>query len=111
MRSPAVKALLRHQAVRARDYYARAAHALPRRDARRLVAAEIMAAIYRGVLDRIEQRDYDVFSRDRPHPAAPARGHRGVHLIRILLVPGAARARVLDSMTPDVVVVGAGFAA
>jgi len=60
--SPAVKAVLRRQALRARDYYARAARALPRRDANRLVAAEIMSAIYRAVLDRIERRDYDVFS-------------------------------------------------
>ena len=32
-------------------------------DARRLVAAEIMGAIYRRILDRIEAADYDVFSR------------------------------------------------
>jgi 15-cis-phytoene synthase len=62
VRSPAVKALLRQQAGRAREYYTRAARALPRRDAGRLVAAEIMGAIYRAVLDRIERRDYDVFS-------------------------------------------------
>jgi phytoene synthase len=62
VRSPAVKALLRHQAERARDYYTRAARALPPRDANRLVAAEIMAAIYRAILDKIERRDYDVFS-------------------------------------------------
>jgi 15-cis-phytoene synthase len=62
VQSPAVKALLRHQAQRARDYYARAASALPPADADRLVAAEIMAAIYRALLDRIERRDYDVFS-------------------------------------------------
>ena len=62
VRSPAVKALLRQQAGRARDYYARADAALPRRDARRLVAAEIMGAIYRAILDRIEERDYDVFT-------------------------------------------------
>jgi phytoene synthase len=55
-------ALLRHQAERARDYYTRAARALPPRDANRLVAAEIMAAIYRAILDKIERRDYDVFS-------------------------------------------------
>jgi phytoene synthase len=61
--SPAVKALLRRQADRARDYYARAARALPRQDARSLVAAEIMAAIYRAILHRIEASDYDVFSR------------------------------------------------
>ena len=29
---------------------------------RRLVAAEIMGAIYRGILSRIEAADYDVFS-------------------------------------------------
>jgi phytoene synthase len=63
VRSPAVKALLRQQGQRAREYYARAAQSLPREDARRLAAAEIMGAIYRGLLDRIEQADYDVFSR------------------------------------------------
>jgi phytoene synthase len=62
VRSEHVKALLRAQAVRAREYYARAAAALPRRDARKLVAAEIMGAIYRAILTRIERRDYDVFS-------------------------------------------------
>jgi phytoene synthase len=62
VRSAAVKSLLRLQARRAREYYARAARALPPEDARRLVAAEIMGAIYRGILDRIEAKDYDVFS-------------------------------------------------
>jgi phytoene synthase len=57
-----VKALLEHQGQRAREYYRRAAAALPPTDARRLVAAEIMGAIYRGILDRIEQADYDVFT-------------------------------------------------
>ena len=32
------------------------------RAARQLVAARIMGAIYRRILDRIETRDYDVFS-------------------------------------------------
>jgi phytoene synthase len=63
IQSPAVKALLREQGQRARQYYARAARNLPRSDARRLVAAEIMGAIYRGILTRIEAADYDVFSR------------------------------------------------
>ena len=62
VRSAAVKGLLRHQGMRAREYYRKAAAALPRADARRLVAAEIMGAIYRGILTRIESRDYDVFS-------------------------------------------------
>jgi phytoene synthase len=61
-RSGKVKALLRQQAGRAREYYGRAARELPRSDARRLAAAEIMGAVYRAILDRIEERDYDVFS-------------------------------------------------
>lgn len=63
VQSAAVKALLRHQALRARQYYARAACGLPAADASRLVAAEIMGAIYSGLLTRIERADYDVFTR------------------------------------------------
>jgi phytoene synthase len=62
VRSAAVKALLAHQAARARDYYRRASVSLPRADARRLIAAQIMGEIYQGILDRIERREYDVFS-------------------------------------------------
>ena len=62
VRSAEVKALLRQQADRAREYYKKAAAGLPRTDAQRLVAAEIMGAIYRGILGRIERADYDVFS-------------------------------------------------
>jgi phytoene synthase len=60
--SPEVRALLAHQCARAREYYGRAAATLPRRDARNLVAAEIMGAIYYEILARIERADYDVFS-------------------------------------------------
>jgi phytoene synthase len=62
VRSAKVKALLAFEATRAREYYARAEAALPRSDARRLVAARIMGNIYRGILDRIERGGYDVFS-------------------------------------------------
>ncbi len=62
VQSPAVRALLQYQAERAREYYARAAASLPSGDARRLVAAEIMGAIYFALLKRIERRGYDVFS-------------------------------------------------
>jgi 15-cis-phytoene synthase len=94
VRSPAVRSLLERQGNRARDYYARAASVLPRQEARRLVAAEIMAAIYRGVLDGIERRDYDVFSEvvrvPRPKRAAIA----AFTWVRTLLAPGIARPRV-----------------
>jgi phytoene synthase len=63
VQSAAVRKLLAFQAQRARDYYRRADQVLPRGDARRLIAARIMGAIYRGILDRIEAADYDVFSR------------------------------------------------
>jgi 15-cis-phytoene synthase len=61
LRSAAVRALLRQQAARAREYYRRADRARPR-EASGLVAAEIMGAIYRALLDRIERRGYDVFA-------------------------------------------------
>lgn len=66
-----VRDLLAHQAARARRYYERARAALPREDAHRLVAAEIMSGIYRGILDRIEASGYDVFTRPIrvPRPA------------------------------------------
>ena len=60
--TPPVRALLAHQGQRARRFYADARAALPRSDARRLVAAEIMGAIYRAILAKIERRGYDVFS-------------------------------------------------
>jgi phytoene synthase len=69
--SPPLRDLLAFQAARAQRYYARAREALPREDARRLVAAEIMAGIYRGVLTRIEGSGYDVFTKPIrvPRPA------------------------------------------
>jgi phytoene synthase len=63
VQSVAVKKLLAFQASRAEDYFSRARAALPREDARHLVAAEIMGAIYHGILTRIQAADYDVFSR------------------------------------------------
>jgi phytoene synthase len=59
--SPAVRALLRAHAARARDYYARATRAIPPDESRRLIAAEIMSGIYQAILTEIERRDFDVF--------------------------------------------------
>ena len=78
VRSTAVRRLLAFQAERARGYYSRAETELPRADARRLVAARIMGAIYRGILTRIERAKYDVFTRvirvPRPKRALIAAG-------------------------------------
>jgi phytoene synthase len=60
--SAEVRALLAHQAERAREYFRRATEALPKTDARRFVAAEIMRVIYFDLLRRIEHADFDVFT-------------------------------------------------
>lgn len=56
-----VRALLQWQARRAHEYYVRADRALPREDARSMVAARIMGAIYLDLLRQIEQSDFAVF--------------------------------------------------
>ena len=59
--TPPVRRLLEFQCRRARDFYARADRAMPDADSRRLVAAEIMRAVYFRTLERVEENGYDVF--------------------------------------------------
>ena len=54
--------LLAFQGERARQYYRKAEETLPKVDARGMVAARIMAAIYLDLLKAIERAHYDVFS-------------------------------------------------
>lgn len=56
-----VRRLLTFECARARDFYQRAMLARPDEDRRRLVAAEIMRAVYFETLKRIEGNGYDVF--------------------------------------------------
>ena len=58
-----VRNLLAFQCERARQYYRKAEQALPRPDARGLIAARIMAATYAALLNTIERSRYDVFRR------------------------------------------------
>lgn len=60
--SDPVRRLLAFECQRARDFYARAVEARPAEDRHRLVAAEIMRAVYFETLERIERSGYDVFS-------------------------------------------------
>jgi len=60
--SAAVRELIAFECRRAREFYGRAAAALPAADRRRLVAAEIMRAVYFETLRRIERRNYDVLT-------------------------------------------------
>jgi len=56
-----VRRLLAFECARAHEFYRRAIAARPEEDRSRLVAAEIMRAVYFATLDRIERRGYDVF--------------------------------------------------
>jgi phytoene synthase len=71
-----VRRVIEFECRRARDFYQRAIDARPDEDRRRLVAAEIMRAVYFETLRRIERRGYDVFSGStrvpRPRQAAIA---------------------------------------
>jgi phytoene synthase len=60
--SDPIRRLLTFECQRARQLFAAAAAALPVAAARRLMAAEIMGGIYFEILQRIENRGYDVFS-------------------------------------------------
>jgi phytoene synthase len=57
-----VRQLIEFECRRARDFYQRARAALPPEDRRKLVAAEIMRAVYFETLKRIERSGYDVFT-------------------------------------------------
>ncbi|HUK35363.1 MAG TPA: squalene/phytoene synthase family protein [Vicinamibacterales bacterium] len=56
-----VRRLLAYECARAHEFYQRAVNARPQEDRRRLVAAEIMRAVYFATLRRVERRGYDVF--------------------------------------------------
>lgn len=57
-----VRRLIAFECRRAREFYRRAAEARPDEDRRRLVAAEIMRAVYAETLSRIERGGYDIFT-------------------------------------------------
>jgi phytoene synthase len=71
-----LRAVLAHEAGRAREYYARARVLLPREDLRALLPAEIMGGIYGDLLRRIERARFDVLGTrvrvPRPRRAAIA---------------------------------------
>jgi phytoene synthase len=56
-----VRRLMAFECARAHEFYRRAVLARPADERRRLVAAEIMRAVYFATLRRIEKCDYDVF--------------------------------------------------
>jgi phytoene synthase len=73
---PETRALLAFQAARAYEHYERARRLLPPADRRCMLAAEIMGAIYRDILDAIVRRGYPLggprVALSRPRKAAIA---------------------------------------
>jgi phytoene synthase len=68
-----VRRVIEFECQRARAFYRRAAEVKPPQDRHRLVAAEIMRAVYFETLNRIELAGYDIFtSRLRPPRATQA---------------------------------------
>jgi phytoene synthase len=64
-----MKKLIAFECERARSFYGRAVDVRPPEDRKRLLAAEIMRAVYFETLRRIERRGYDVFAATRvPRP-------------------------------------------
>ena len=57
-----VRRLIAFECQRAREFYQRASEAIPPEDRRRLVAAEIMRAVYFETLRRIERSGHDIFT-------------------------------------------------
>jgi 15-cis-phytoene synthase len=56
--------LMEFEAARARDFFFRAAGALPAEDRRAMAPAEIMASIYRGLLRQMELDKFRVFEKE-----------------------------------------------
>jgi len=56
--------LMEFEAARAREFFSRAAAALPSEDRRTMVPAEIMGSIYRGLLRRMQRDRFRVFEKE-----------------------------------------------
>jgi phytoene synthase len=75
-------ALMRFQAERARVFYTRAADLLPAEDRRSMVAAEIMAAVYRELLRNIEEDGFRVFEKEYRLSRVQKAAHVALQLLR-----------------------------
>jgi phytoene synthase len=56
--------LMQFEAARADEFFANAAALLPREDRRSMVAAEIMASVYRALLERMKSDGFRVFEKE-----------------------------------------------
>ena len=75
-------ALMDFQAQRSHAFYEKAAALLPREDRRAMVAAEIMAAVYRDLLRRIQRDRFRVFEKEYRLNRLQKALHVGAQLLR-----------------------------
>jgi phytoene synthase len=74
--------MMEFQAQRSHAYYTRAETLLPAEDRRSMVAAEIMAAVYRDLLRRIQRDRFRVFTKEYRLNRLQKALHVGAQLLR-----------------------------
>src|SRR6266568_8693616 len=74
--------LMQFEAGRAREFFARAAKALPAEDRKSMVAAEIMASIYRGLLRQMGLDKFRVFEKEYRLNKLEKAGRIGAQLLK-----------------------------
>ena len=77
--------LMEFQAARAEGFFAQAAALLPREDRRAMVAAEIMASVYRALLKRMKADRFRVFEKDYRLSKIEKGGRIASQLLRLCL--------------------------
>ena len=76
------RALMQFQAARAHAFFRKAAEVLPAEDRRSMVAAEIMADVYRSLLSRMEKDGFRVFEQEYRLNRFQKAGHVAARLLR-----------------------------
>jgi phytoene synthase len=76
-------ALMQFQAARSHALFDKAAALLPADDRRSMIAAEIMASIYRALLRRIEADRFQVFTKEYRLTRLQKLGHVAAHVLRL----------------------------
>jgi phytoene synthase len=78
--------LMEFEAARAREFFVRAAAALPPEDRRAMAPAEIMGSIYRGLLRQIELDKFRVFEKEYRLSKLEKAGRVATQLLKSLLI-------------------------
>jgi len=69
--SPRFRELAASIAGRAKGFYRMARETLPREDRRAMAAAELMGSVYWRLLEKLEDRDFDVFGPEPTRVSKP----------------------------------------